>query len=227
MKQQSVDEGRISRGTLRRETDTLTASSRQFHRTGDDMRRLAPLQPTEGLASPRTARPVMPHLAHNYNYGWHPPAQLQTTDAFYGSGWSNPRTLDIEHVISRAPHALLPTHGPRPTSLAACSRWPSAAPQLGSCAFSGRAWRLWAAQYSQKEADSSGCSASASGARVNRLQSHRSHRLRESIGLGMRAISVSTHKREHVHLADNRARNAYLRPHTALRRQAAEQEREP
>ena len=131
MMQQSVDEGRISRGTLRRETDTLTASSRQFHRTGDDMRRLAPLQPTEGLASPRTAQPVMPHLAHNYNYGWHPPARLQTTDAFYGSGWSNPRTLDIEHVISRAPHALLPTHGPRPTSLAACSRWPSAAPQFG------------------------------------------------------------------------------------------------
>lgn len=138
-----------------------SSSSRQMHRTGDEIRRLAPLQPPGGspVASPRTARPVMPHLAHNHNFGWHPPAGLQTVDAFYGSGWSSPRTLDIEHVASRAPHPLLPGHSPRPLSM------------------------------------------------------------------GARAISVSSHCREHVHLADNRARNAYIRPHSALRRLAAEQER--
>ena len=128
--------GDVLRAGMRRASDTPTASSRQFHTTGDDMRRLAPLQRSGELASPRTDRPVMPHLAHNYNYGWHPPAKLQTTEAFYGSGWSNPRALEIEHVISRAPHALLPTHGPRPTSLAAWSKrlLPSAAPpERGSC----------------------------------------------------------------------------------------------
>ena len=62
MMQQTVDEGRISRGTLRRENDTLTASSRQFHRTGDDMRRLAPLQRPGGPESPRAAGPVMPAM---------------------------------------------------------------------------------------------------------------------------------------------------------------------
>ena len=33
---------------------------------------------------------------------------------------------------------------------------PRAAPQLGSCASSGRAWQLWAARHSQEEADSLG-----------------------------------------------------------------------
>ena len=160
MMQQTVEEGRISRGTLRRENDTLTASSRQFHRTGDDMRRLAPLQRPGGPDSPRATGPVMPHLAHNYDFGWRQPDRLPTTEAFYGSGWSSPRAFEIEHVVSRAAHPHLPSHGPRPTLL------------------------------------------------------------------GARAISLSTHKREHVHQADDRARNAYLRPHTALRRLAAEQQRE-
>ena len=146
MMQQTVDEGRISRGTLRRESNTLTASSRQFHRTGDDMRRLAPLQRPGGPESPRAAGSVMPHLAHNYDYGWRQPDRLPTTDSFYGSGWSSPRALEIEHVVSRAAHPQLPSHGPRPMLL------------------------------------------------------------------GARAISLSTHKREHVHLADDRARisPAYL-----------------
>ena len=119
MMQQTVEEGRISRGTLRRENDTLTASSRQFHRTGDDMRRLAPLQRPGGPESPRAAGPVMPHLAHNYDFGWRQPDRLPTTEAFYGSGWSSPRAFEIEHVVSRAAHPHLPSHGPRPTLLGA------------------------------------------------------------------------------------------------------------
>ena len=47
---------------------------------------------------------------------------------------------------------------------------PLAVPQLGSCASSGRTWRLWLAWHSQGEA-------SASGARASRLQSRRSHHL--------------------------------------------------
>ena len=119
MMQQTADEGRISRGTLRRENDTLTASSRQFHRTGDDMRRLAPLQRSGGPETPRAAGPVMPHLAHNYDFGWRQPDRLPTTEAFYGSGWSSPRAFEIEHVVSRAAHPHLPSHSPRPTLLGA------------------------------------------------------------------------------------------------------------
>ena len=235
----------MSRGTLRRETDSAPigmASSRQFHRTGDEMRRLAPLTAAGGVAtspggvaSPRTSRPVMPHLAHNHNFGWrpvsrtswhglpealfsprarlrlpqasaslsqprpasahkplgphyywpvvpyracsrhrwHPPARLQTTDAFYGSGWSNPRALEIEHVISRAPHALLPTHGPRPTSPAARSKWPLG----GVSARLLRAWRLWAAWQLAERGRLTERPATAYSARASRLQSRRFHRL--------------------------------------------------
>jgi hypothetical protein len=48
---------------------------------------------------------------------------------------------------------------------------PWAAPQLGSCASSARAWRLWALRHSQVEAGPTGRPASASGARARRLQS--------------------------------------------------------
>ena len=48
---------------------------------------------------------------------------------------------------------------------------PWAVPQLGSCASSGRNWRLWAAQHSQEEARPTGRPAIASGARASRLRS--------------------------------------------------------
>ena len=137
------------------EEESEEARYRNVRNLADDMRRLAPLQRAGGPESPRAAGPVMPHLAHNYDFGWRQPDRLPTTEAFYGSGWSSPRAFEIEHVVSRAAHPHLPSHGPRPTLL------------------------------------------------------------------GARAISLSTHKREHVHLADDRARNAYLRPHTALRRLGA------
>ena len=100
-----------------------------------------------------------------------------------------------------------------------------AVPQLARCASSGRTWRLWAARHSQEEPGPPGAPppprmlepAASKAADFTAL---------DHPGLGARAISVSTHKREHVHLADNRARNAYIRPHTALRRLAAEQVRE-
>ena len=38
---------------------------------------------------------------------------------------------------------------------------PLAVPQLGSCASSGRAWRLWAARHSQEEAGPLGASKAA------------------------------------------------------------------
>ena len=53
---------------------------------------------------------------------------------------------------------------------------PLAAPQLGSCASSGRAWRLWAARPSQERARPTGRPATASaGARASRLQSRPFH----------------------------------------------------
>ena len=48
-----------------------------------------------------------------------------------------------------------------------------AAPQLTPCASSARAWRLWAAQHSQSEAQPLGAPATASAARASRLQSRR------------------------------------------------------
>ena len=45
-----------------------------------------------------------------------------------------------------------------------------AAPQLGSCASSGRAWRLWATRHAQGEAQAHRRSATASGAQASRLQ---------------------------------------------------------
>ena len=50
---------------------------------------------------------------------------------------------------------------------------PSAAPQPGSCASSGRAWRLWAARHSLSEDPATGTPATASGAQVSCLQSRR------------------------------------------------------
>ena len=50
-----------------------------------------------------------------------------------------------------------------------------AAPQLGSCASSGRAWWLWAARYSQKKSQTTGCPATALDVRASRLQSRRFH----------------------------------------------------
>jgi hypothetical protein len=50
--------------------------------------------------------------------------------------------------------------------------------QLGPCASSGRAWRLWAARHSQGGAGRpTGRPATASGARASCLQSRRCHRL--------------------------------------------------
>ena len=54
---------------------------------------------------------------------------------------------------------------------------PLAAPQLGSCASSGRAWRPRAARHSQGEAERTGRQATAFGARTSRLQSRQFHRL--------------------------------------------------
>ena len=206
MMQQTVEEGRISRGTLRRENDTLTASSRQFHRTGDDMRRLAPLQRPGGPESPRAAGPVMPHLAHNYDFGWRQPDRLPTTEAFYGSGWSSPRAFEIEHVVSRAAHPHLPSHGPRPTLL---------------------------------------------GARAISLSTHkREHVHQADDRVPPPTANPTAHPTPNPAPKPNptldpnpnpnptptpnptpspsltQARNAYLRPHTALRRLAAEQQRE-
>ena len=50
---------------------------------------------------------------------------------------------------------------------------PLAAPQLGSCASSGRAWRLWAARHSQGRDRANWRPATASAARASRLQSRR------------------------------------------------------
>ena len=55
---------------------------------------------------------------------------------------------------------------------------PLAMPELGSCASTGRAWRLWAASHSQAERLTSARPATASDARVSRLQSRQFHRLR-------------------------------------------------
>ena len=52
-----------------------------------------------------------------------------------------------------------------------------AAPQLGSCASSGRAWRPRAARHSQGEAPAAGTPATASAAHASRLQSCQFHRL--------------------------------------------------
>ena len=52
---------------------------------------------------------------------------------------------------------------------------PLAVLQLGSCASSGRAWRLWAARRSQARGRPSGRPATASSARASRLQSRRFH----------------------------------------------------
>ena len=52
-----------------------------------------------------------------------------------------------------------------------------AAPQLGSCASSGRAWQPWLAQRSKGRGRSTGRPATASGARACRLQSRPFHRL--------------------------------------------------
>ena len=60
---------------------------------------------------------------------------------------------------------------------------PLAAPQLGFCASSGRAWRLWAARHSQEEASPLGAQPlpqvleRAASKAAGRLQSRRSHRL--------------------------------------------------
>ena len=53
---------------------------------------------------------------------------------------------------------------------------PLAMPELGSCASTGRAWRLWAASHSQAERLTSARPATASDARVSRLQSRQFHR---------------------------------------------------
>jgi hypothetical protein len=50
---------------------------------------------------------------------------------------------------------------------------PLAAPQLGSCASSGRAWRLWAARHSQEEAGTLDARPLPLGARASRIQSRR------------------------------------------------------
>ena len=50
---------------------------------------------------------------------------------------------------------------------------PLAVPEVGSCAFTGRAWRLWAAWHSQGRGQPTGRSATASGARASRLRSRR------------------------------------------------------
>ena len=52
--------------------------------------------------------------------------------------------------------------------------------QLGSCTFSGRAWRLWLARHTPRRAQATRCPATGSGARANRLQSRSSHRLSPS-----------------------------------------------
>jgi hypothetical protein len=50
---------------------------------------------------------------------------------------------------------------------------PLAVPELGSCASSGRTWRLWATRHREKVAGPLGAPATASDARASRLQSHR------------------------------------------------------
>ena len=54
---------------------------------------------------------------------------------------------------------------------------PLAAPQLGYCASSGRAWRLWSAQHTPGRNRSTRRPATAPGARASRLQGRRFHRI--------------------------------------------------
>ena len=103
------------------------------------------------------------------------------------AGWADPAQRTAMSSARRPPplrrsasaEELLP---PRPTSSGWRPSSPSAsnmgkvpwwaAPQLGSCASSGHAWRLWAALHSQHERNrATGRPATASGARASRLLS--------------------------------------------------------
>ena len=104
------------------------------------------------------------------------------------AGWADPAQRTAMSSARRPPplrrsasaEELLP---PRPTSSGWRPSSPSAsnmgkvpwwaAPQLGSCASSGHAWRLWAARHSQEEAGPIERPATASRARASRLQSRR------------------------------------------------------
>ena len=99
---------------------------------------------------------------------------------------------------------------------------PLAAPQLGSCASSGRAWRLWATRNSQGEARPNGRPVIASGARTSRLQAAESppfilpsRRLREidATELVARAGRLSSDELQRAraaHAAELGAKNAQI-----------------
>ena len=87
-----------------------------------------------------------------------------------------------EMVSARSPPSYSPAVGRQYTSVMSTGKRgegrgqtcpPLAAPQLGSCASSARAWRLCAARHSQGRGQATGRAATASGARASRLQSRR------------------------------------------------------
>jgi hypothetical protein len=90
----------------------------------------------------------------------------------HGDGVRHLRLLGASAAAPRPPRAPQPLaeHADRDAAQQHGQSAPlAAAPQLGSCAASGRARRLWAARYSQEEAGPTGIPATASGARADRL----------------------------------------------------------
>ena len=76
------------------------------------------------------------------------------------------RMVGIEYDLKHADE--VPQH---------CQSAALAAPQLGSCASSGRVWQLWLARRSHGRDGPAGRPATASGARASRLQTANFHRL--------------------------------------------------
>ena len=92
------------------------------------------------------------------------------SSSFVGVATPTPRLSRHARASSRAVRMMaykVPQHGRSPRS---------AVPELGSCASSGRAWRLWAARHPHG-GPVPGRPATASGARASRLQSRRCHRV--------------------------------------------------
>ena len=62
-------------------------SPRTYHKATEDVPGLT----QRSRPSPRPSPAALPHLQHSHHFGWVPPARPPTTDAWNGSGWSDPR----------------------------------------------------------------------------------------------------------------------------------------
>ena len=99
---------------------------------------------------------------------WHIPLLVHARDDLDGQAERAQRSLALEDTLRQRIECVL--------SMAAWSKGLAlAAPQLGSCASSGCAWRLWATRYSQGRGQVTVRPVTASAARASRLRSRPFH----------------------------------------------------